>query len=116
MVEEKNCLNVLNNNFITTKRRTFDQIRLLILSALFQKRKTINQIAKDIDVNWRTVDNHLTHLSERELIKEVFSSEYVRIFDITNQGRQHLKSITTGTTNQNTISQQDYELSQEVEE
>jgi DNA-binding transcriptional ArsR family regulator len=74
------------------KKRTFDSIRILILSTLYEKRKTINQIAKDIGVNWKTVEHHLTYLAGKQLIHEVLSSEYVRIFEITNKGREYMKS------------------------
>lgn len=74
-------------------RRTFGHIRILILKALYDKRKTINQIAKDINVNWKTVENHLTYLSGKQFIAEVFTSEYVRIFSITPKGKEHLKGL-----------------------
>ena len=74
-------------------RRTFGHIRVLILKALHDKRKTINQIAKDINVNWKTVENHLTYLSGKQLIAEVFTSEYVRIFSITPKGKEHLNEL-----------------------
>lgn len=74
----------------SAKRRTFGMIRNLVLNTLTSKRKTINQIAKDVGVNWRTVESHLTYLCGKKLAKEVFSSEYVRIFDITEDGRLKL--------------------------
>ena len=47
-------------------------------------------MAKDIDVNWKTVENHLTYLVGRRLVHEVFSSKYVRIFEITEFGQRYL--------------------------
>lgn len=73
------------------KRRTFKTIRNLILDSILEKRKTINQIAKDVGVNWRTVESHLTYLSGKKYVKEVFCSEFVRIFDITEEGKIKLK-------------------------
>lgn len=84
----------LNLSSVHSKRRTFEQIRILILHTLVDKRKTINQIAKDIDVNWRTVEAHLDYLAGQLLIKEVFASEYVRIFEISPKGRQVLSDLT----------------------
>jgi len=117
------------------KRRTFKIIRNLILEALFIQRKTINQVAKDINVNWRTVESHLTHLVGKKFVKEVFSSEYVRIFDITEEGRIKLgiekhkartesflnlssnnirKSLDLDN-NMDNLKTKDYEMSQEVQ-
>jgi len=118
MVENIKSISTIGSSSSSTKigynhvkRRTFDQIRVLILKTLEQKRKTINQIAKDIDVNWRTVDNHLSFLSDKDLIKEVFTSEYVRIFDITDKGMQFLK----GSPKQDIHTAEDLDLSNEVE-
>lgn len=72
-------------------KRTFLAIRLMILSSLLNKRKTINQIAKEIGVNWRTVEKHLTYLVGKRRVKEVFSSRYVRIFELTNLGRSYFR-------------------------
>ncbi|MFT4303843.1 MAG: hypothetical protein ACMXYG_04715 [Candidatus Woesearchaeota archaeon] len=77
---------LVNNS--SPKRKKFTTIRNLILKSLTEKRKTINQLAKDIGVNWRTVESHLTYLSGKKHIIEVLSSEYVRIFDITDSGRK----------------------------
>lgn len=73
-----------------SQKRSFSHIRHMILSALVDSRKTINQIAKDIEVNWKTVENHLTYLMGKKFISEVFSSKYVRIFKITEAGKRHL--------------------------
>lgn len=81
----------IKNNYI--RKRSFNLIRLLILSTLVEKRKTINQIAKDVNVNWKTVENHLTYLVGKKKVKEVFSSSYVRIFEITDLGRKYLTEI-----------------------
>lgn len=74
-------------------RRKFNEIRSLILISLFSGRKTINQIATDINVNWKTVENHITYLVGKSLIKEVFSSEYVRIVEITPKGMENVSKL-----------------------
>lgn len=81
--------NIDSNNAV--KKRTFDNLRFLILATLMNRRKTINQIAKDISVNWKTVENHLTYLLGKKKISEIFSSKYVRIFEISDKGKQHVK-------------------------
>ena len=98
----------------STKRRSFSDIRATILHALKDGRKTINQISKDVDINWKTVENHLTYLAGRQYIHEVFSSEYVRIFGITEKGRIHLER-TILPQKESKMSKEDYALSQEVE-
>lgn len=69
-------------------KRTFNAIRALILFSLIDKRLTINQISKATSVNWKTVENHLTHLIGKGLVREVHSSEYVRIIELTEKGRE----------------------------
>jgi PAS domain S-box-containing protein len=74
-------------------KRTFHVIRDLILCTLNSKKKTINQISQDSGINWRTVEKHLTFLIGKRLVSEVFSSEYVRIFETTENGLQHIEKI-----------------------
>jgi predicted transcriptional regulator len=73
-------------------KRRFDEIRHLILSILTDGQKTINDISNKTDVNWKTVENHLTWLTGRGLVKEVVSLSYVRIFEITNSGYEILSN------------------------
>ena len=72
-------------------KRTFEDIRTLILLSLASGQKTINQISQETKVNWRTVSNHLVHLSGKTLVREAFSSSYVRIFELTAFGKDHLR-------------------------
>jgi len=72
-------------------KRTFDNIRQNILLSLSEEKKTINEISRKSDINWRTVENHLTYLSGRGLVNEAFSSEYVRIFEITHEGEEFVR-------------------------
>ena len=72
-------------------KRTFEEIRNLILITLATGQKTINQIATDSEVNWKTVTNHLVYLQGRMLVKEVFTSPYVRIFELTAFGKHYLR-------------------------
>ena len=81
--------NVQNNN----SKRTFDAIRKLILINLFSGKKTINQISTETKVNWRTVELHLNYLVGRKMVAEVFSSKYVRIFEITDEGARYSRMI-----------------------
>ncbi|GEM_PF-928421 len=72
-------------------KRTFYAIRLAILNALSSGQQTINQIAVKAGINWRTVELHLTYFSGKGFVREIFSSQYVRIFIITDKGAEALK-------------------------
>lgn len=73
-----------------TPKRTFKELRQAILSDLLQGRKTVNQLAKDAGINWKTVDNHLIWLKGRGFIRDVFVSSYVKIYELTDEGRAFL--------------------------
>ena len=75
------------------QKRTFIDIRKLILSVLYNGKKTINQIANDSDINWRTVEKHLTYLLGKKLVEEVSSSKYLRVFELTIQGEVCIKKF-----------------------
>lgn len=66
-------------------------MRHVLLKALAVGQKTVNQLGKDAGVNWKTADNHLIHLIGRGFVKPVFISPYVKIYEITDAGRQALK-------------------------
>jgi len=72
------------------EKRLFKEIREAILKNLATGRKTINQIASETDINWRTVSNHLTYLMGKKLVTEVFHSRYVRIFELTEESERYL--------------------------
>ncbi len=74
-------------NIISNGKRTFIEIRKDILKTLSVGQNTINHISSQTGINWKTVDNHLVYLIGRGLVNEVFSSEYVRIFELTEDGR-----------------------------
>ena len=72
-------------------KRTYEDIRESIIKAINGKQKTINEISRISKVNWKTVQRHLTYLKGSGLIIEVFSSRYVRIFEITEKGKETIK-------------------------
>jgi len=76
-------------------KRTFAEIRDLIFLTLESGKKTINQISNESGINWRTVEKHLTYLIGKKLVNEVFSSEYVRIFELTLLGGEYLNGLKT---------------------
>ncbi|HLC78481.1 MAG TPA: PAS domain S-box protein [Candidatus Nanoarchaeia archaeon] len=75
------------------QKRTFEEIRKLILFTLVAGKKTINQISNASDINWRTVEKHLTYLIGKKFVEEIFSSEYVRIFELTDNGKNLVERI-----------------------
>lgn len=78
------------NGFNGNGKRTFIEIRKDILKCLSQGQNTINNISNQTGINWKTVDNHLVYLMGRGLVDEVFSSEYVRIFELTEAGKDYV--------------------------
>ena len=77
---------------MATKRR-FDELRDLLLKTFGNDKKTVNQLASESGINWRTVDNHLIHLVGKGLVKTVFSSPYVKIYELTEDGQEYVKHI-----------------------
>ena len=73
------------------EKRRFGDIRKNILLSLAGQRNTINDISKKTKTNWKTVENHLNYLRGRGLVNEAFSSEYVRIFELTPEGQEFIK-------------------------
>ena len=77
-------------------KRTFIDIRNSILLCLAQGQKTINQISNEAQINWKTVERHLTYLIGKGLIREAFNSSYVRIFELTAFGKEYLRKNAPG--------------------
>jgi predicted ArsR family transcriptional regulator len=75
---------------MATKRR-FGELRFLVLQGLLTGQKTVNQLSNDVHINWRTVDKHLIYLIGRGFVSPVFQSPYVKIFQITEHGKQVLE-------------------------
>ncbi len=75
------------------EKRTFKEIREIILATLAKGKNTLNNLAKEAGVNWRTTDNHLNWMKGKGLVAEVFTSDYVRIFDLTEKGRQEAEKL-----------------------
>src|SRR3989338_7296660 len=68
-------------------KRKFEEIRKEILICLSKGQMTVNEIATCSKINWKTVDNHLIYLSGKGYVKEVLNSTYVRIYELTEQGK-----------------------------
>lgn len=81
---------VLISNGIAAKR-TFDKIRDSILLSLASGQKTINQISSETEINWKTVERHLVYLIGKGWAREVFSSAYLRVFELTAFGKDYVR-------------------------
>ena len=82
-----------SETILREQKRTFNEIRHIILTTLYNSKKTINQLSIDSGVNWRTVEKHLTFLIGKKYAAEIFSSEYVRIFELTEIGREFVEKL-----------------------
>ena len=80
---------LITNGFI--QKRKFIEIRNSILLSLASGQKTINQISCEAQINWKTVERHLTYLMGKGWVREAFSSAYVRIFELTAFGKDYLR-------------------------
>lgn len=79
--------------FVRESKRTFYELRNEIIVSLSKGKMTINQLALDSGINWKTVEKHLTHLIGKKLVAEIFSSEYVRVFELSDKGREYFENI-----------------------
>ena len=70
------------------KKRTFSELRSLLLIALLGGQHTTNQLSIRSGINWRTVEAHLMFLIGKGLVTEVLKSDYVRIFKLTFHGEE----------------------------
>ena len=74
-----------------SSKRTFGLIRNTILLELIHGPRTINQIGINTNINWKTVESHLTYLLGKKYVHEIFSSKFVRIFAISEEGKGYLR-------------------------
>ena len=81
---------LINKEYFVIKR-TFIKIRNSILLSLASGQKTINHLSNETQINWKTVERHLIHLTGKGWVKEVFSSAYVRIFELTAFGKDYVR-------------------------
>ena len=74
------------------KKRRFHQLRDLILKNLKPGKKTLNQLASDSGINWKTVERHIIFLIGKGMVHEVFSSPYVKIVELSDKGKEYLEA------------------------
>jgi len=86
-------LTAVINHLNLGPKRTFTTIRNIILIFLSKGELSINEISQLSGINWKTVENHLTYLIGKKLVKENFSSRYVRLLTLTKRGEQHVLKL-----------------------
>ncbi len=75
------------------KKRSFDEIRMKLLKTLANnKKQTLNELAVNSGLCWRTAKTHIVYLKGKGFAKEVLSTPYVRIFEVTEKGEEESKS------------------------
>ena len=74
-----------------SSKRTFVEIRSTILFALAHGHTTVNKISTQTGLTWKTVDNHLIYLIGRGYVKEVFASPYVKIYELSERGKESIE-------------------------
>lgn len=62
--------------------------RLRIIRALFEQPKNANELAEELDVNYKTVRHHLDTLEEHGLV-ESGEQQYAKLHFLTDQFRRH---------------------------
>jgi len=78
---------------INQKKRTFSYLRHLILISMVKGPQSINQVSNVSGINWRTVENHMVHLMGKGLIKIAYNTPYIRIYDLTEDGKKYLQFL-----------------------
>jgi len=81
------------NQLDSGNKRTFTTIRHIIVICLSRGQLSINEIAHFAGINWKTVENHLTYLIGKKLVRENFSSKYVRLFELTKLGEEYVMNL-----------------------
>ena len=78
---------------MNARKRTFKELRHIILIGLLSGQQTTNQISIKTGINWRTAEAHLTFLIGKGFVAEVIKLKYVRIFKLTPIGEEHARFL-----------------------
>ncbi|MGH9878269.1 MAG: winged helix-turn-helix domain-containing protein [Nitrososphaera sp.] len=68
-------------------------IRVALLTSVSNSARTRAQMAGDLDVDWKTIDNHIDVLSKNGLVQEIGAFGTSRYFAITEHGRRVLSLL-----------------------
>ncbi len=67
--------------------------RIRILEALDERPRNTNQLAEDLDLNYKTVRHHLEVLKDNGIVEST-DSDYGAVYLITDRTRQHWDKAT----------------------
>ena len=71
-------------------RRTHKILRRIILSHITYQPISINELSDKTKIDWYTVERQLNYLKGRELVAEAFRHRQLRLFKITELGKDVL--------------------------
>jgi len=66
--------------------------RARILLALDERPRNCNQLAEDLDLNYKTVEHHLDVLQENQVVEST-GSEYGAVYYPTDRAEQHWDTV-----------------------
>jgi predicted transcriptional regulator len=72
-------------------KRKFKVLQKLILKSLRSRPLTINEISEKSNINWNSTSHQLILLKGQDYVKEIFSHKRLRLFEITDKGKQLVK-------------------------
>ncbi len=68
--------------------------RMKLLKTLASnKKQTLNELAVNSGLCWKTAKTHIVYLKGKGLAKEVLNTPYVRIFEVTEKGEEESQSV-----------------------
>ena len=73
-------------------KRNFVEIRRILLEHLAEGKTTINELSKKSGVNWKTASKHLIFLVGKGLARIVIDTEYVKIYELSDKGKEILEN------------------------
>lgn len=68
-------------------------IRVALLTSVSRSARTRAELAADLDVDWKTIDNHIEVLSKNGLVQEIGAFGTSRYFAVTERGRRVLSLL-----------------------
>jgi hypothetical protein len=74
-------------------------VRVALLTSVSNSAKTRAQLAEDLHVDWKTIDNHIDVLSKYSLVQEIGASGTSKYFAITEHGNRVLALLMSADSN-----------------
>lgn len=74
-----------------TGKRKFIELQRLILKSLKKRRLSINEISESARINWNSTSRQLVLLKGMDFVREVFSHQRLRVFELTEKGKREMR-------------------------